>query len=112
MNPEHEQAERVWQHTLSQIRITRTRRRRRRLLVPLVSTCLIAAFWIGWQPRHPSPRESVVAQEPAAPPEPTLAVMRLNENGEAVLQELTPSQLGPIELAFGQAPMLQDDFGE
>jgi hypothetical protein len=46
----------------------------------------------------------------AADPEPKLAVMRLDENGDTILEELAPSELGSIELAFGLTPMVSDDL--
>jgi hypothetical protein len=109
MNPEQEQAEAIWQHTLSQIRIARTTRRRRRITVVATSLCLLGAGWISLQtrPDHQAPQ---VAETPIPAPEPKLAVMRLDENGDTILEELAPSELGSIELAFGLTPMVSDDL--
>jgi hypothetical protein len=36
--------------------------------------------------------------------------MRVGDDGVTRLEELTPSELGSIELAFGLTPMVSDGF--
>ncbi len=111
MNPRLEQAEAVWQHTLSQVRITRSARRRRKIAVAATSLGLLAFGWVSLQNPRP-PQAPQVAATPVPGPEPMLAVMRLDENGDTILEELPPSQLGSVELAFGLTPMMSADADE
>lgn len=111
MNLRHEQAEAVWQHTLSQVRITRCARGRRKIAVAASSLCLLALGWISLQTPPPHQAHEVAAT-PLPCPEPMLAVMRLDENGDTILEELPANQLGSIELAFGLTPMMSADAEE
>ena len=108
MITEHEQAEKVWAQTLLRIQLTRKRRRRVKFALTSSSVCGLIAVWIMLQPGPEITAPRIVVTPPSVP-EPTLAVMRVGEDGETRLEELAPSELGSIELAFGLTPMVSDD---
>lgn len=104
MNAPDPQAEAVWQQTLPQIRATRRNRRIRRI-VGAGAACCGLALWL--MPQSPDTREIPIVR---IAPEPqqiaTMAVMRVDENGTIRLEEIASNELGAIEFAFGQTPLL------
>lgn len=111
MMTEHQQADKVWEQTLPHLRMARKRRSRVKFALIAGPVCGLIALWLMFQqgPAITTPR---VAVSPPPEPEPTLAVMRFDENGDTTLEELAPSELGSIELAFGLTPMVTDDSQE
>lgn len=104
MNPPDPQAEAVWQRTLPQIHSTRRKRKIRRIVGAGVACCGLA-LWL--MPQSPDTQGIPIAH---IAPEPrqiaTMAVMRVDENGTIRLEEIASNELGSIEFAFGQTPLL------
>jgi hypothetical protein len=109
MIPNHEESEKVWEQTLPCIRLARKRRGRVKFAVAASSVCGLIAIGIMLQSDPATIAPQIVVTQPPLP-EPTLAVMRVGEDGETRLEELAPSELGSIELAFGLTPMISDGF--
>ena len=63
---------------------------------------------------HPSrskPTDNpVVRIVPATPVFETIAVMRIDDHGTIRLEEVAAHELGTVELALGQTPLLSDDM--
>jgi hypothetical protein len=108
MNPPDPHAEMVWQRTLPQIRSTRRRRTCRRI-AGAAAACCVFAMWLTLQGSKPTAKP-VVRIEPAAPVFETLAVMRIDDHGTIRLEEVAAHELGTVELALGQTPLLSDDM--
>jgi hypothetical protein len=109
MNSLNDHAERVWERTLPQIHLTRRKRRNCRIAVAAAVSCTLLGVWLVFQTVQP-PESSVVLTAPAPPKVETIAVMRIGENGIVRLEELSSSELGSIELAFGLTPLVSDDL--
>ena len=108
MNPPDPQAEAVWQRTLPQIRSTRRKRKIRRI-VGAGAACCGLALWL--MPQSPDTRGiPMVHIEPDLPKFETMAVMRVDENGTIRLEEIASNELGSIEFAFGQTPLLPSEW--
>lgn len=105
----HEEAEKVWEQTLPCIRLARKRRGRVKFALAASSICGLIAIGIMLRPDPVITAPRVVVSPPPIP-EPTLAVMRVGDDGVTRLEELAPSELGSIELAFGLTPMVSDGF--
>jgi hypothetical protein len=108
MNPPDPHAEAVWERTLPQIRSTRRRRGYRRITAAAVAGCGLA-MWLTLQGTKPTDK-SVAHIEAATPVVETLAVMRIDDTGAIRLEEVASNELGSIELALGQTPLLTDDL--
>ena len=109
MKPINDIPEMVWERTLPQIRMTRSKRRQRRIVMAVASVCALSVSWLAMHTRPPADQPVVYT-----PPEPavveTLAVMRVSEDGSMRLEEISSKDLGSIELAFGLTPVVTDDF--
>lgn len=105
----HEEAEKVWEQTLPCIRLARKRRGRVKFTLAASSICGLIAIGIMLQPDPVITAPRIVVSPPPIS-EPTLAVMRVGDDGVTRLEELTPSELGSIELAFGLTPMVSDGY--
>jgi hypothetical protein len=106
MNPPDPQAEAVWERTLPQIRATRRKRKIRRIAG---AACCAIALWFTLQsPEAPDPPTALSA--PTLPKIETMAVMRMDENGTIRLEEIATNELGSIELAFGETPLLPSEM--
>ncbi len=105
------QAENVWQKTLPLIRAERERRRRMRLSLASASVCALFATWIMIRENEDPAMPKTATLVPPVP-QATLVVMRVGDDGVTRLEEISPGELGPIELAFGLTPMLVNDFEE
>ena len=107
MNPPDHHSEAVWERTLPHIRSTRRKRRYRRI-AGVAAACCGFALWLTLRgPENTA--EPVVSIEPAAPGVETIVVMRIDDHGAIRLEEVASNELGQIELALGQAPLLSDD---
>jgi len=104
MKPDDHIAESVWQHTLSQVRMTK----RRRVAVAVISGCVLLGLWLTSRPRPHAAAPGMAAIHPD-PPVATLAVMRVSANGSVRLEELSARDLGSIELSFGLEPVVTSD---
>jgi len=108
MNPPDPQTEAVWQRTLPQIRATRRNRKTRRIAAATTACCALA---IWFTPQSPDAIEKPTARiEPEPPKIETMAVMRVDENGTIRLEEIASNELGSIEFAFGQTPLLPSEM--
>jgi len=108
MNPPDPQAEAVWERTLPQIRSTR-RKRKICQIAGGVAACCGLTIWLT--PQNPeSPRLPTAHIEPAPRKIETMAVMRVDENGTIRLEEIASNELGTIEFAFGQTPLLPSEW--
>lgn len=106
MNPSDETAERIWQTTVSLVRSTKSRRRNRRMAACGVAGAIaIACFSLSYPTL---PERQVTGKVEVRAPVATLVVMKISENGGVRLEELSPSELGSMELAFGLAPTIMD----
>ena len=109
MNTKHSHSEAVWESTLPQIRSTRRRRAYRRAICATAACGALAAIWLMPEPQ--SPAHSPVAEvEPDPPVHETIAVMRIDDHGTVRLEEVASSELGQVELVFGQAPLVSWEF--
>ncbi len=108
MNPPDPQAETVWQRTLAQIRSTRRKRKIRRIAGG-IAACFGLALWLI--PQSPeNQRIPIIHIAPEPQQIATMAVMRVDENGTIRLEEIASNELGAIELAFGQTPLLPSEW--
>lgn len=108
MNPSDQHAEAVWERTLPHIRSTRRRRGYRRIAGAAAACCGLA-IWLTLQGTKPIDKP-VAHIEPAAPVFETIAVMRIDDNGDIRLEEIACNELGAIELTLGQTPLISHDF--
>lgn len=108
MNPNDPHAEAVWQRTLPHIRSTRRRRACRRITGAAAACCGLAA-WFVLQGTKPTDKP-VARIEPETPEFETIAVMRIDDHGTIRLEEVAANELGAVELALGQTPLLSDDL--
>ena len=104
MNPPDPQAEAVWQRTLTQIRSTRRKRKVRRIAGGAAAFCGLALWLMPQSPENQGIPLIHIAPEPQQIA--TMAVMRVDENGTIRLEEIASNELGAIEFAFGQTPLL------
>lgn len=104
MNPHDHHAAAVWERTLPQIRATRRMRGYRRIAGAAVACCGLAV-WLTLQVSKTSDKP-VVSIQPPTPDFETLVVMRIDDNGAIRLEEVASNELGPIEFALGQTPLL------
>jgi hypothetical protein len=108
MNPNDHLAEAVWQRTLPVIRSTRRRRAARRITGAAVVCCGVA-LWFNFHDIKTADRP-LVKMDSATPVMETIAVMRIDEQGAIRLEEVAAYELGAVELALGQTPLLSDDM--
>jgi hypothetical protein len=108
MNRPDAHAEAVWERTLPHIRSTRRRRGYRRIAGAAAACCGLA-IWLTLHDTRPIAKP-VVHIEPAAPVFETIAVMRIDDNGDIRLEEIASNELGEIELTLGQAPLISYDL--
>jgi len=108
MNPNDHLAEAVWQRTLPLIRSTRRRRAARRI-TGAAAVCCGVAVWFTIQGIKPGDKP-VVHADSAIPVYETIAVMRIDDHGAIRLEEVAANELGTVELALGQTPLLSDEM--
>lgn len=108
MNPNDHLAEAVWQRTLPLIRSTRRRRAARRITAA-AAVCCGVAMWFTFQDTKPADK-AVVQMASAGPVMETIAVMRIDEQGAIRLEEVVAGELGTMELALGETPLLSDEM--
>jgi hypothetical protein len=108
MNPNDHLAEAVWQRTLPMIRSTRRRRAARRITGAAAVSCGVALWFTfhGAKPAH-KPVDLIVTATPVME---TIAVMRIDDHGAIRLEEVAAYELGTVELALGETPLLSDEM--
>jgi hypothetical protein len=104
MNPSDPEADAVWRHILPQIRHTRRKRKIRQIVGSAAAVCGLA--FLLTHPLRESTESSVTRIKPAPKTIETIAVMRVDENGSIRLEEITSNELGCVEFAFGQTPVI------
>lgn len=108
MNLPDTQAEAIWERTLPKIRATRRNRKIRRIMGGAAACCGLA-IWLT--PQRPENHGKPTAHSVPTPQKiETMAVMRVDENGTIRLEEIASNELGSIEFAFGQTPLLPSEW--
>lgn len=99
----------AWERILPQIRATRQRRAIRKLAT-ITALCSICAIWLGIrlsQPSvHPIPHPVVDAIPPPEVAPATVAVLRVNHDGTARMEEVSVEELEETELKFSLEPII------
>lgn len=110
MMTREEQADRVWENTLAQIKVTRNRRRRVKCGIAAGAISGWIAVWVMSTPASFLSKPSISIIPPMAIPPSNIAVMRVGDDGVIRLEECAPGELGSIELTFGLAPVVANDW--
>ena len=105
-----EQADRVWEKTLAQIKITRKRRLRVKggIAAVAVSGCIAVGLFLP--PASFLSKPSIAVIPPMAILPSNIAVMRVSDDGVIRREECAPGELGSVELTFGLAPVVANDW--
>ncbi len=109
MNATENHSEAVWEKNLPQLRSTRRKRRYRRVVASAAACGALAAMGLSFQ-ADKTTVSPVVRTDPAPPLVETIAVMRIDDQGAIRLEEIDSTELGQIELVFGQAPIVSYDL--
>jgi hypothetical protein len=110
MMTNEQQADRVWENTLAQIKVTRKRRHRMKCGIAAGAVCGWIAIWILFPSESFLSKPSIAIIPPMAIPSSNIAVMRVGDDGVIRLEECAPGELGSIELTFGLAPVVANDW--
>lgn len=109
MNSPDQTSDVAWERILPQIRITRQKRITRKIAT-ITALCAMFGIWLGIRPFHPSenPMDRPIVKN-FHPPEVapvTLAILRINQDGTARLEEVTIDELEEVELKFSLQPII------
>lgn len=104
-------ADRVWEQTLQEIRRTRARRKLRRSALATGATaalaCAAVLFFTPDRPPEVQPPATVLhAPAPEAEVGKEMLVAVIWRNGQPVLEQLDPDELGYPDLQFSLEPVL------
>jgi hypothetical protein len=99
----------AWERILPQIRATRKRRAIRKVLA-ISTLCSICAIWLGIRLSQPADQPMPpLAIDVFPPPEVapvTVAVLCVNQDGTARMQEVSVEELEETELKFSLEPII------
>lgn len=99
----------AWERILPQIRATRKKRTIRKVAT-ITALCSICALWVGNRLTRPSdlpmPPPVVDAFPPLEMSPSTIAVLRVNQDGTARMEEVHISELEEIQLTFSLEPII------
>lgn len=99
----------AWERILPQIRATRKKRAIRKIAT-ITALCTMLAIWLGIRLSQPSddPMHHLIVND-FPPPEvapATLAILRVNQDGTARMEEVSIHELEEIELTFSLEPII------
>ena len=105
-----QQAGKVWENTLPHIRTARKRRKwvKSSLAAGLICS-MVAVCSLFLTPENPG-TPMVVLEDPLREHAHSIAVMKVGSDGVIRLEECMPGDLGSIELVFGLAPIICNDW--
>lgn len=105
-----QQAGKVWENILPHIRSARKRRKRVKSSLAAGAICALAAILLILDSRTIPVAPQVAIAEPSEAYAPGIAVMKVGDDGVIRLEECMPDELGAIELVFGLAPIIANDW--
>ena len=109
MNSPDQTSDLAWERILPHIRVTRQKRTTRKIAT-ITALCAMFGIWLGMQLLHPSknPMDRPIVEN-FPPPEvapATLAILHINHDGTARMEEVTIHELEEIELTFSLEPII------
>jgi len=109
MNSPDQTSDAAWERILPQIRATRQKRAIRKIAT-ITTLCAICGIWLGIRLTHPTDHpmhHPLIEDFPSPEVAPvTLAILRVNHDGTARMEEVSIDELEEVELTFSLEPII------